>query len=141
MADPVGAPPRFRTKAELIAIFEAWKLEFQDGGKLSDDIPDVEGFCDYIDSYRDLFSEYAKKDEFSDAIKRIKNWIYYKKKQLSMKGKMPPAIFIFDAINNAGYSNKTETDITTGGEKLESGFLEAVEKIYGRNSPDDTAGF
>lgn len=134
---PAGAPPKFKTNDELIAVFTKWKLEFEKEGSLQDDIPDIEGFCDYIDSYRDLFSEYAKKDEFSDTIKRIKNWIYYKKKQLAQKGKMPPAIFIFDAINNAGYSNKTETDITTGGEKLESGFMEAVEKIYGRNSPDD----
>ena len=107
---PAGRPPKFANDKELQDLFTAWQQEFAEGGALAKEIPDVEGFCDYADAYRDLFSEYEKKPEFSDTIKRIKNWIYYRKKQLAMTGKMPPVIFIFDAKNNAGYVDKTEQD-------------------------------
>lgn len=105
-----GRPPKFATPEELQAVYELWKQEFDEGGSLVGEIPDVEGFCNYIDAYRDLFSEYEKKPQFSDTIKRIKNWIYYKKKQLAMQNKMNATVFIFDAKNNAGYVDKTELD-------------------------------
>jgi hypothetical protein len=111
-----GRPPKFGTDQELRELFDAWKDEFKLGGVFANEIPDVEGFCDYADAYRDLFSEYEKKPEFSDTIKRIKNWIYHRKKQLAMQGKMPPAVFIFDAKNNAGYVDKTEQDVNHSGE-------------------------
>jgi hypothetical protein len=110
MANPVGRPATFADAQELYQAFQSYKGEFDEGGLLVGDIPDVEGFCDYIDSYRDLLNEYEKKKEFSGTVKRIKNWIYSKKKQLAMQNKMNAAIFIFDAKNNAGYVDKTETD-------------------------------
>lgn len=116
MAHPGGAPPKFQTSDQLNTKFLEWKELFKLGSEKFGEIPDVEGFCDYIDSYRDLFSEYAKKPEFSDTIKRIKNWIYYRKKQLAMANKMPAAIFIFDAVNNAGYTNKQEVEQRISGE-------------------------
>lgn len=120
MANAVGRPPKFNTVEELQTKFDEWKKELQVGGALFGEVPDVEGFCDYVDSYRDLFSEYESKPEFSDTIKRIKNWMYYRKKQLAFGGKMNPAVYIFDAKNNHGYVDKQETDITTAGEKIES---------------------
>lgn len=102
-----GRPPKFESVEQLQALFEGWKYTFTDNNI---EIPDVEGFCDHIDAYRDLLSEYEKKDEYSDTIKRIKNWIYYKKKQLAMTGKMNAAIYIFDAKNNAGYTDRVETE-------------------------------
>jgi hypothetical protein len=111
-----GRPPKFATVADLQALFDKWKAEFSLGGVRFGEIPDVEGFCDYADAYRDLLSEYESKPEFSDTIKRIKNWIYYRKKQLAMAGKMNPAVFIFDAKNNANYVDKTEVDQHHSGE-------------------------
>lgn len=140
MADTkMGRPPRFETPEQLEQIFQDWKLEFKSGGVYEGEIPDVECFCDYIDSYRDLFSEYGNKPEFSDTIKRIKNWIYYKKKQLAMQNKMPVAMFIFDAINNTSYANKVEQDLTTGGDKLSP----VLVRFVGNDSNDgntDTQG-
>lgn len=109
---------KFATPEELEQTFQNWKLEFDEGGVYYGDIPDVECFCDYVDSYRNLLNEYESKEEFSGTIKRIKNWMYFKKKQLAMQNKMPTAMFIFDAVNNAGYSNKTETDVTTNGNDI-----------------------
>lgn len=111
-----GRPPKFASVQDLQSLFEAWQQEFEVTGAKATEIPDVEGFCDYADAYRDLLSEYESKQEFSDTIKRIKNWIYYKKKQLAMQGKMNPAIFIFDAKNNAGYVDKSELDQHHSGE-------------------------
>lgn len=106
----VGRPPKFKTAEELNLVFEAWQKEFKMGGLYFNEVPDVEGFCHYIDSYRELLMEYERKPEFSRTVKRIKNWIYYRKKQLAMAGRMNAAIFIFDAKNNAGYTDKTEVE-------------------------------
>lgn len=119
MSNPVGRPPKFSSAEELEHKFRDWRQELN-GGSLNGEVPDVEGFCDYIDSYRDLFSEYESKPEFSDTIKRIKNWMYYRKKQLAFGGKMNPTVYIFDAKNNHGYVDKTEQDLTSKGEKIES---------------------
>lgn len=107
---PGGRPPYFDSPKALEDKFNEWRVEFTAGGPLADEIPDVEGFCDYVGGWRDLLAEYATKDGFSVTIKKIKNWIYYKKKQLAMQNKMNPTIFIFDAKNNAGYVDKTEVD-------------------------------
>lgn len=114
MAQPLGRPPKFTNPEELWDRFVEYKTLIEESGE----IPDVEGFCNHIDSYRDLFSEYEKKELFSDTIKRIKNWLYYKKKQLAMQNKMPAAIFIFDAKNNFGYVEKQEIDQHLSGEVI-----------------------
>jgi hypothetical protein len=105
-----GRPPRFSTPEEMQEAFYDYQDEFKEGGSLVDEIPDVESFCYYIGSYRELLMEYERKPLFSRTVKEIKDWLQYKKKQLAMAGKMPPAIFIFDAKNNAGYVDKTEVD-------------------------------
>lgn len=109
-----GRPPKFDSPEHLEELFNIWKLTFSDSA--ISEIPDIEGFCDFVDAYRDIISEYEKKEEYSDTIKRIRNWIYYKKKQLAMQNKMNPTIFIFDAKNNAGYVDKTEQDVSHSGE-------------------------
>jgi hypothetical protein len=115
---PAGRPPKFETPELLRGAFEEYKAKFTE---TTLEIPDVEGFCDHVGAYRQLLMEYEKKKEFSTTVKEIKNWIYHKKKQLAMQGKMPPAIFIFDAKNNAGYVDKTEVDNNFSGELKLSG--------------------
>lgn len=112
----VGRPPKFQTPQDLEDRFEEWQKELQLGGSLFGEIPDIEGFCSYIDSYRDLLSEYESKAEFSDTIKRIKNWMYYRKKQLAFSGRMNATVYIFDAKNNHGYVDKQEIDNNHMGE-------------------------
>ena len=107
---------RFPTVADLEKAFAEWRVTFDD--PTNDEIPDIEGFCDFIGAWRDLLCEYEKMSEYTDAVKKIKNWIFKNKKQLALRNKMNPAIFIFDAKNNSGYVDKTEQDITTAGEKL-----------------------
>jgi len=102
-----GRPPKFESPEQLQQMFEEWQATFT---KDVDEIPDVEGFCIYLDTARQTLFDYEQKNEYSDTVKRIKDWIIYKKKQLAMKGKIPPAIYIFDAKNNAGYVDKQEID-------------------------------
>lgn len=120
---PVGRPPRLSSVDELVEAFEEWQAEFAFGGAKYGEVPDIEGFCDHLGAWRDLLIDYEKKEEFSHTIKRIKNWIYARKKQLAFAGKMPPAVFIFDAKNNAGYVDRQETDITTKGKELPAPIL------------------
>lgn len=113
---PVGRPPKFDSPEQLEDMFEQWKASFADG--TNSDIPDVEGLCVHLDTARQTLFDYEKKPEYSDTIKRLKDWIHYKKKQLAMNGKIPPAIYIFDAKNNAGYVDKQEVDQKTSGEVI-----------------------
>lgn len=105
--------------------FYNWQKTFGLGGERFGEVPDVEGFCDYIDSYRQLFMEYEKKPEYSTTVKKIKNWMYYRKKQLAMSGKINAAVYIFDAKNNHDYVDKVEQeirqDVTSKGEQIHTG--------------------
>lgn len=122
---PVGRPPKFKTAEELNDAFLSWKETFKLGGERFGEVPDVEGFCDYIDSYRELLMEYERKPDFSRTVKRIKNWMYFRKKQLAMAGKMNATVYIFDAKNNHGYVDKTEIDQNVTGE-LKTGTVDPV---------------
>ena len=112
---PGGRPPKFNSVEELDTKSQEWWDSIID----TDEIPDIEGWALALDTTRTTLFEYEFKEEFANTIKRWKDKIFKSKKQLAMKGKMPPAIFIFDAINNTDYRNKTESDITSKGEKIE----------------------
>lgn len=120
---PGGRPLKLSDSKQLQTTFEEWKLTFMPGGEREHEIPDVEGFCDYVGAWRDLLNQYEKKPEFSVTVKKIKNWIYAGKKQLAFAGKMPPAVFIFDAKNNAGYTDRQDIDHTTNGKDLPTPIL------------------
>lgn len=109
-----GRPPKFETPEELEIKIE----EFFNHCEKIEDIPDVEGLAVFLDTTRKTLLDYEKKEEFSYTIKRCKDKIFYKKKQLAFKGKLNPTVFIFDAKNNHEYTDKQEYDHTTGGEKI-----------------------
>lgn len=108
MAHPGGRPPKFETPEDLEARVEEYKAAFKPGGMFEGDIPDVEHFCEFVDSYRDLLSAYESKKEYSDTIKRLKNFMYNRKKQLAMTNKLNATVYIFDAKNNHGYKDQSE---------------------------------
>ncbi len=67
-------------------------------------------------SSRQSIDEYLKYDGFSDSVKRAKTfveWSYEKR----LAGDNSPTGAIF-ALKNFGWKDKTETDITSGGQKL-----------------------
>lgn len=135
-----GRPPKFNTPEELQQAFYDYQNEFQPGGSLVDEIPDVESFCYYIGSYRQLLMEYDAREAFSTTVKEIRGWLMYRKKQLAMSGKMNATVFIFDAKNNAGYVDQTLQDLTSGGEKIGVGLsdTQAEQLIAARASRKQT---
>ena len=72
-------------------------------------IPDVENLCCYLGITRKTLALYRKRNEqWEQAIDLVKDGIMACKKQLASTHRMPPLIYIFDAVNNFGYHNATE---------------------------------
>lgn len=148
---PAGRPPLYTSEEELTPLIEEY-FTFCDNriqqvySKKRDEVIDIinpepytmSGLAYYLGMDRDTLLRYSKQEEFYGTIKRAKDKVHHDVERRLMDGAGVGAIFSLK--NNFEWRDKTETDVTTGGEKLESGFLEAVEKIYGRNSPDDTEG-
>ena len=71
---------------------------------------------------RQRYSEWAKKFEniieISDTIKRIDDILESRVNVAGLKGKSNPTMTIFNLKNNYGWKDKTETDITSKGEKI-----------------------
>jgi hypothetical protein len=109
-----GRPPKFETPEELETKIE----EFFEYCIEEKEIPDVEGLAVFLDTTRKTLFEYEKKPDFSNTVKRAKEKIFHKKKQLAFQGKMNATVFIFDAKNNHEYTDKQELDHTSGGEKI-----------------------
>lgn len=102
--------------------------------------------CKEADIHYDTFCEWMKKTEFSEAIKKAE-------KEAKDKGKEIAIMSIFKAMPNQWqaaawwlernypeeYRNRTETDLTSGGEKLSIFDEKQLEKIARRilndNSP------
>jgi hypothetical protein len=62
--------------------------------------------------------DYSKKDKFFDAVKRARNRVEKDiERRMNDKNTFTPGL-IFNAKNNFGWKDKTETDITTGGKPL-----------------------
>jgi len=81
----------------------------------------VTGLANYLETTRDLLIDYADKDEYSDTIKRAKGLIHQYAEEYLFTGKNQSSV-IFNLKNNWGWVDKTETDHTTKGEKID-GFV------------------
>ncbi|MCP3684802.1 MAG: hypothetical protein GY861_19205 [bacterium] len=99
----------------------------------------VEGLALALDfTSREALINYEKKkgyEEFFDTIKKAKLRIQQNKVVNGIAGTYNQAVTIFDLKNNHGYKDKNETDITSGGDKIE------LPQIYlpdnGRNPKTD----
>ena len=77
-------------------------------------IPDIETLCCYLGITRKTLALYRKRNEqWEQAIDLVKDGIMACKKQLAQTHRMPPLIYIFDAVNNFGYHNATEFHLST----------------------------
>lgn len=109
LAHPGGRPPKFTNVDDLQLLIDNYFNEIEN----SDEIADIEGMCMRLDISRETLNQYQQKEEFSDAIKRAKTKIFQIKKQMAMKGRLNPIIFIFDAKNNHNYVDKQEIEQKT----------------------------
>lgn len=107
----IGRPPKYENLEDFLDVVEGYMKYVQDanldGMKL---IPDIEGLCAYMNISRETLNtwERTRSARYSDAIKMVKNQIAYAKKQLALKGKIPPIVFATDFNNNHGYTQKQE---------------------------------
>lgn len=79
----------------------------------------VTGLANYLGTTRDLLLDYEEKDEFSDTIKAAKGKIEQYVEEYLFNGKNTTGA-IFNLKNNYGWKDKTETDVTSGGQQIGS---------------------
>ena len=101
---------KFETPEVLQALIDEYFAKIED----TDEIADVEGLALHCRCTRECLNyyEYHEGAVFTDIVKFAKTKIFFEKKQLAMKSKMNPAVFIFDSKNNHGYVDKIEIDNT-----------------------------
>lgn len=76
----------------------------------------ITGLALYLDTSRETLLQYKEREEFVDSIKKAKDRCHnYVEDSLLTSN---PTGAIFNLKNNYGWKDKTETDLTSGGEKL-----------------------
>lgn len=121
-----GRPTKYNDKycQEIIEFFdkEPFKVMTSDNGKVElmpCSLPTFERFAFKIGVHRDTLHEWLKKHpEFSDAYKKAKDLQKDILIQNGLVGAYDKTFAIFVAKNVTDMSDKVETDITSGGEKL-----------------------
>lgn len=98
-------------------------------------IPDIEGFCSFAGIDRSTLYDWetSRSPEYSDVIKELRTAIASYKKQLAMKGKIPPVVFAIDMNNNHDYvqQQKIEVKATSRLEALPS--IDAIQRKLPQN--------
>lgn len=99
-----GRPPHYSSPETLLAAFK----EYRDKMEAQNSPLTVSGFCCYIESYKDILNEYAKKSQFSGTIKEIYNIIENNIETGILTNKYNATAGIFNLKNNFGWKDKTE---------------------------------
>lgn len=103
----MARPPKFQTTEDFENAAEAYFIACEDPDK--PDIPTVNGLCLALDICRDTLWEYAKKPEFSDAVKRARTRLELAWEKRLAGNACTGAIFW---LKNQGWSDKTEQTIS-----------------------------
>lgn len=100
----------------------------------------VTGLANALDTTRETLLDYENKPEnaaFSDAIKRAKGFIHQYAEEYLFEGKNQTGA-IFNLKNNYGWVDRTETDLTTKGDKINPSVVAAkVDDILKTDTPED----
>lgn len=113
-----------------------------DGNKLYEQIRPltITGLAVALDTSRDVLLDYENKPEnaqFSNTIKRAKNIIHTYAEEYLFEGKNQTGA-IFNLKNNYGWVDRTETDLTTKGDKINPAVVAAkVDDILKNDTPED----
>lgn len=111
----IGAPTKYSEKVLETAI--DYVLNFTD---YEDEVPTVSGLAMAIGTHRDTIYDWSKQDDKSDFSDIVKMLVTNQERKLingGLNGSMNPTIAKL-LLAKHGHSDKTETDITSGGEKL-----------------------
>lgn len=105
----MARPPKFQTATEFEAAADAYFESCKPTPESDGDIPTVNGLCFALDICRDTLWEYAKKPEFSDAVKRARTRLEMAWERRLAGNACTGAIFW---LKNQGWTDKTEQAIT-----------------------------
>lgn len=109
-----GAPRRFPKPADLQKpITKYFKTRLEEGKQ-----PFLTDLYNYLDITSDTWSDYTKLPEYTDVIKKARQLCEAGMVQKLLEGKVNPTGTIFVLKNHYGWRDRTETDITSGGEKI-----------------------
>ncbi len=96
----------------------------------------ITGLALHLDTSRETLINYEEKEAYFDTIKRAKLTIQNYVEEYLFTGKNVAGA-IFNLVNNYGWSNKSQTDVTTGGEKIQYNVINYADKqdlkSYGDN--------
>lgn len=111
MAHPGGRPPKYSTVEELDAAIDSYF------SSLTPINYTLTGLCIALGITKETFYQYEKDDKFSDSIKVARLKIEYAYEMKLTNGSFPTSGCIF-ALKNFGWKDKYETDLTSGGDKI-----------------------
>ena len=136
---PVGRPPIFKTVEEMSEKIEEYfdwcdnRMKSYYNEKAGTDVQvndpapyTMSGLARRLGMDRDTLINYAHKDEFVGTIKAARERVHEDVETRLMEKQATGAIF--NLKNNFGWKDKSENDITTGGEKIESLVVYKPEK-------------
>ncbi|MFA6445726.1 MAG: terminase small subunit [Candidatus Paceibacterota bacterium] len=128
---PVGRPLKFQSVEELEKKIDEY---FETTGWKTKEVYDkkkqevvtvpyyepatITGMAVFLDTSRETISDYREKPEYADAIKKAKDKCEYSIEYGALTNNLNPAMAIFSAKNNYGWSDKTEIDHTSKGESI-----------------------
>jgi hypothetical protein len=93
----------------------------------------ITGLAVALDTSRQTLLNYEERDEFFDTIKRAKDKCESWVEENMLAGKSNPTGSIFSLKNNYGWKDRSEQDITSGGDKIQAAPL-VVSEIKPRNA-------
>lgn len=125
MAHPGGRPSEY--KEEYPAKAEHYLSQCEDTlterGKLQVKLPTIEGFSTYLGVNKSSLYEWEKKHpEFSDALDLIRKEQQQRLLNMGLSGDYNPTIAKLVLSANHNMREKTETDVTSGGDKITFGW-------------------
>ena len=92
-------------------------------------LPKIEGFSAYLGVHKDTLTEWAKEnDVFSVALDKIRQAQHNRLVDETLAGNYNPVIAKLMLSSNHNYAENSKTDITSGGEKIQSNTL-IVERM------------
>ena len=129
---PAGRPLKFKTVEELQAAIDEYfaycdarikQVHSKEGESYGISNPEpytMAGLAYALGLSRQALINYTHKDQYVDAIK-VARWKVEAdvERRMNDKETFTPGL-IFNAKNNFGWKDKTEQDITTGGDKLQN---------------------
>lgn len=85
----------------------------------------ITGLANFLETSRETLINYENKEEFFDTIKAAKDRVenYWEELLIGSNATGP----IFNLKNNYGWKDKTEQDITTGGDKINTALVEFLD--------------